>query len=429
MSNNFSRKMGFLEKFSSLNNDRMAGTTNCNAILKINTTLDFSLFKQAWEILFQRQPMLRITRRIEQEDLFFDFNADFNNIPIQFIETNDFAVVEQEYSREIVKPYDLSRYYWKTTLANMPNNSCSYIILGISHANSDGLSISWLLGDLLRLMLEIGSSQKPSTASLPIPLALDTLLDRTQFKTPQLESIPTSLVEAVSFHQPATITSARSENVFRLLSPATQQQFLNNCRQHQTTVTSMLCAALALSLHKLGYEKNDYMAMAVAFNLRNYLTQKIPDRLLAFYAHMSAFNLEIHSNQDIWSLSKQIKLKVQKALQEYTLPPNNSEIMTGVYRDWENSIANQKFYSTYCVSNLGVVDAAFAELDQHYSIESFYCSISQQALIFPLLLVAIGINHKLCLDFNFASPAFNKEAVEAIADSILYQLSLSPLYD
>lgn len=419
MPNHHSRKMGFLEKLGSLNNDRMQGTTNCNAILKINGTIDFSLFKQAWEILFQRQPMLRATQRIVGSDLFFDFNAEFNNISIKHIKTDDFKIVEQEYNCDIVKLYDLNNYYWQSTLVSMTNNNSSVIILGISHAISDGLSISWLLGDLLRIIIELNAGKKPDISSLPVAEPMDILLDRERFNNPQPALTPEPIIEAVSFHHPTTAANSRSENLFRLLEPEVQKKFLIHCRQNQTTVSSMLCAALALSLYTLGYGKNPYLNLAIAFNLRDYFTHKIPDRLLGFYAHMSSFNLDILTNEDIWSLSRRIKLKIQKVLREYVYPVDDPEIFEGIYQDWEKSIASQKFYSTYCISNLGVVDEAFKGIDPHYIIESFYCAVSDKMAIFPILLVAIGIHNKLCLDFNFCTPAFDKDAMEAIADRVV----------
>ena len=150
MQNQTSRKMGFLEKINSVIRDERMGSNSIAVMLKINNLINFAEFKTAWKILFKRHPLLHATRREEGKDYFFDFNANFFDVPIKHIETNDLEKVDQEYSRDIIKNFDVNTYLWRVTLITEKRSQCSYVIFGATHAICDAGSVSQLLGELLR---------------------------------------------------------------------------------------------------------------------------------------------------------------------------------------------------------------------------------------------------------------------------------------
>ena len=79
------RKMGFQEKITVLFHELAAGSTSVSAMINIGTIIEFEQFKEAWQILFQRQPLLRAVVQTEEQDCFFNFEANFDNIPLKHI--------------------------------------------------------------------------------------------------------------------------------------------------------------------------------------------------------------------------------------------------------------------------------------------------------------------------------------------------------
>ncbi len=417
MTKTTSRKMGFLEKLIVVIHDEMAGTASGSAMVKIKTKIDFELFKKAWHVLFQRHPFLRATLRIEDKNYFFDINAHFSDIPIKHIQSNDLAKLDNEYSRGIIKPFQLDRYFWRTTL--FTTQETSYILLGIAHTISDGTSISWLLGDLLRIILELKSGKEPDTQSRPVPPAIDEILDRDRFSVPKetAELLTNDLV----FENEASLTSATSQNLLRSLDPEVFTKLLAACREHGVTITSAMCAALTLSLLELKSNKTDALTLSIAFSLRSFTKTPVSGQDLAFYAHQLLFQLDLKHDIDFWHLAKQAKQKYSQAFHEYQLlPADNDDFYDELAAALQNNLKQKQFFVPYTISNVGPVDSAFTGCDE-FNIDGFYFTAMNKA-VFGFIVFAATINNKLCFDFNFASPALSVETATKLADGMIRHL-------
>ena len=409
--------MGFLEKLTTVIHDEMAGTPSISTMLKIKTQINFELFKQAWHILFQRHPLLRSTIRIENNNYYFDFNADFPDIPIKHMKSNDLVELDQEYSREIIRPFQSENYLWRATLFSM--NEASYIILGISHAISDATSISWLLGDLLRIILELKNHKEPDTQSRPVPVAIDEILDRDKFSPPKDTSEP--ITDDLAFENETSLTSVTSQNLFRTLDPKVFTQLLDACRKRGVTITSAMCAALTLSILELKQNKTDNLNLMMVFSLRPYTKTPVSNQDLSFYASQTLFQLDLKHDLDFWHLAKQAKQKYGQAIKEYELLPADKDAFADkLVAALKNTLEHQQFFIPYTMSNIGPIDSVFAGCDE-FNIDEFYFTALNQA-VFNFIIFAATIKNKLCLDFNFASPALSVDTATKLADRMMQHL-------
>lgn len=414
-----SRKMGALEKLTIIINDQAAGSTAVSAMLKVNAQIEFKLFKKAWHILFQRHPLLRATKRVQEKDYFFDFNADFSNIPIKHLQTEVFSEVEHEYGKKILMSFDLSHYFWRATLVTMKQECCSYVIFGAPHTICDGKCISWLFGDLLRIILDFQKGIIPNTNSFPIPPAIDKILDKTKFLP--AKDTEASSTNSMPFEKEATLNSASSENLLRVLEEGDLEKLLAACRRHGATLTSAFNAALALSILGAQEEQNDNITLSIAFSLRPYTKQPVSDRDMAFYAHQLSFNLDPHASCDFWDLALQAKKKSMQAISEYTLlSEDDYELFDKIAVSIQDNIQQKQFFIPYTISNVGVIDDAFVGCET-FGMGDFYFTVRNQS-IFVFTIFMATIHHKLYLNFNYSSPAMSKETATKLASRVFYYL-------
>ncbi|MBU0744348.1 MAG: hypothetical protein KKE11_03155 [Gammaproteobacteria bacterium] len=417
-----SRKMGFLEKINSIIHDERMGSNSIAGRVKIKSMIEFPEFKIAWEILFKRHPLLRATRREEGNDYFFDFNAEFSNILIKHIKTEDSDKIEQEYSRDIIKPFNVRSYLWRATLITTREEQCSYVIFGATHAICDAGSISQLLGELLRIILELRKGDSPDTASYPVPPAIDEIFDKEKFSPPKEPMKPP--VTNLSFEDNASLDAICSKNLLRAIEPSDLTKLLENCRANQTTITGALVAALTFAVFEIQQQDNkkDGLDIALAVSLRPYTKKEPSDRDLTDCAHGFLFHLDLKTHDDFWELAKQARNKYSQHISEYQLPSaDNHDFFNNFKKMLAEKFKQKKFNIPYNVSNIGVVDSAFKGC-KGFDVESYYFTIRNNTFI-GMFLCVTAVSNKLCLNFNFSFPAMSTKTATQLANLTMKHLS------
>ncbi len=405
-----SRPMGFLEKTSFLIHEGAEASTSISVLLKVQGALSFDIFKLAWGIMFKRHPLLHATIRKAGWGYFFDFNAVFEDIPLKEINTRNFDLIEQEYSEEIVKPFKISHYLWRATLVK-ESDTRFYILFGGLHTICDARSISWLLAEFLTVATDLSQQKTPVSDAYPIPPAYDDLIDRSRFCPTQ--EVPEA--ETLFFQSPVLPQDSRSHNILHALTPKQSASLLQRCRDHGVTITSALCAAFALAIFAAKLKHAPNLNMWTAFDLRPYTQQKTEQSVLAFYAHMLPFKLDLSNDPSFWDVAKQAITRYGKAIKAYQFGSLEDDASCEALTEGiQTHIQNAQFFVPYAVSNAGVLDAAFAKCDPHFKPEEFYFTVMNRAL-FGYLIFADSLNGRLFLNFNFTVPALASSTGEKLA--------------
>ncbi len=204
------RKMGFLEKNAILFQETTNDSTAIAAMIHLNNTLEYDIFLAAWKIMHTRHPMLRARKVGKNLDYSFRFDVCFDAIKFKYLKSDTFDLIDHEYSRVINAHFDTQQSLWRSTLITF--NQESYIIIGASHAISDGKSLSWLLGDLLRCMNEIELGKQPQVKSYPTPEPLFKLLNKANFNPPAVPTQPPE--QTFRFEGSPQKTKPASRNIY-----------------------------------------------------------------------------------------------------------------------------------------------------------------------------------------------------------------------
>lgn len=419
MNSKTSRKLGTIEKMALIRHDYANGTSSCSAMLKIRQDIDFETFKAAWHIQFDRHPMLRATIRKTDADYYFDFNAKFSNIPCKNLITNNFFDIENEFSRRINSHFDTKNYLWRTTLVNMPNKKCSYLVIGISHVISDGRSISWLLGDLLRLIKELKQGATPNRTSYEMTPAIDDLLPANYFNEDYKLAKP--LRKPLLFETDVTSNEIIPKNIFRKINAEQFIKFYDACHANKVTINSALFAAMAQSLAKLQNDNEKDVCLNFAFSLRSFAKPQIPNRTCAFYANMTAFIQRVWENS-FWEIAKEAQEKGLLALKNFKLMKADKHESFCHYADLVNSCLQKKeFFAQSTLTNVGKIDEAFFGCEE-FGLEDLYFTILNKGVT-QIIVIAVTLDNKLYLNFNYPSPVTSEQTINKFVDTFMQCLS------
>ncbi len=413
---NNKRKLGVREKTTRILEKEAHGSTAMSTLIKVDALIDFTLFHQAWHIMFDRQPLLHATVTGSNNDHSFNFSANFSDIEIKHLTNIPFKDIETEYSISIVKNFTETKSLWRATLITIEEENSSYIIFGCSHIISDGKSISWLLGDLLRCIIELEVGKEPQRTSYPIPEPLENIFDYTRFSPPPQP--PQLSLKAAQFENSPSVQAPVSKNILHRLEPNIVDQLLQSCRAHNVTVTAAISAAMMQAFLEQDNIVDNEMIFSVALNLRPYTKPLVEERVLALYAHQVMFALNYDSDISFWETTKQILHTYRKTIYEYALDesgdPSALEALTNSIL---GSIEKEQCFIPYTCSNLGVVDKAFEDCGK-YNVSNYFFTVKNQLLL-SMVVFATTIQNTLCLDFNYCVPVISDKTAQAYAERTL----------
>lgn len=409
---NISRQMSSLERFADILHSAAEGATAVGTLVKVNRLVSLPLFLSAWQVLFARHPMLRATVREEQGRGFFDFNACFGEVPIWEVTTERFEDIEKIYGDESVQSFAGQRYLWRSILIHVPNAPYTYMVFGASHSICDGKSIARLFNELLDVMDALEQGRIPPEISQATPDPIDAILDRARFVSIQTQSTgPTT----VAFDAPSTVSQAQTHNILKTLDAQTFARLTKACTAEKTTVTAVLCAALALAARTVRHPHAEQLLLSTAVDLRPYTTTQVTPSVLAFYAHQVFFEVDV-AQSDLWAVARQSKALYSESIKTYALPDaGNPALVVELKQMLADSIRNNQFLITYCVTNAGQLDGTFAN---HPEVESFHFTVNNRAM-FVMVVSAATVKGQLCLNFNYTTPALHRETAQALVDNMM----------
>lgn len=411
------RKMGFFEALMIRMHEQLQGHGSVATTTRVKGTISFSDFKQALNLLFERHPPLRATAYAKNNAYYFNFNAQFNNIPITFVQTDDKHVPHQLLTQEAAQPFELSKYLWRAYLVS--NNDHEHdIVLGCSHAISDGMSLANLNSEILVAIQDTQSNQLFSLPRLPLLPSMEALITNKNTSN-EIEEHAES-VNILHLKNKYNIDNAHSCSIIRTLKPAQMNKITQACREYQITINSALNIALFKALMESQELKELNAPIFNAVNVRPMSEGKIKQENLGGYASNIEIKISCKETSDFWELTKKFNATLSAALiNQDILIPINPDIsnLDRVIKLMKEKRDQQIFPLQYAVlSNLGKIDNLFSKISANHSVQDFRFTILNPAAVYGVNLFVSTLENKMNLVFTFTEPMSDINWIEKLAD-------------
>ncbi|MBO1071878.1 MAG: alcohol acetyltransferase [Dolichospermum sp. DEX189] len=419
------RKLGQLEETMEILNQR-AKTWNVVTISRIRGNIQETVLRQSLNIIQYRHPALN-SHIINSRNSYYYQSKGTGKLPLQVVNIRESQEWEAIVNAEMNQVIDSSKYLLRVVLVKILNQqNINYLITTTHHAITDGLSSVQLHSEILTYCQKIteGKSLPIVTTLEPLPPIEKLLPTWTNSFKSKLGRVALLLNIALQkyWNQPKAlrvekyvpISQRRCEIIHRQLSEESTRQFIQQCRQENTTVQSALCAALMLTVSKQlakNHEDNIPVSCLSYLDLRRRLQPEISTENMTVLAASLMKFYRITNNTSFWELARKVKHNLNEKIHQ-------GEIFQMIYLakyliNFSLLFPNQ-VSPTVSVSNLGKVNIPHTYGELELEEISF---VGSHALYAGMFIVhAATFQEKMTLNFVFSQPSLNQQTMERLVD-------------
>ena len=419
------RKLGQLEETMEILNQR-AKTWNVVTISRIRGNIQETVLRQSLNIIQYRHPALN-SHIINSRNSYYYQSKGTGKLPLQVVNIRESQEWEAIVNAEMNQVIDSSKYLLRVVLVKILNQqNINYLITTTHHAITDGLSSVQLHSEILTYCQKIteGKSLPIVTTLEPLPPIEKLLPTWTNSFKSKLGRVALLLNIALQkyWNQPKAlrvekyvpISQRRCEIIHRQLSEESTRQFIQQCRQENTTVQSALCAALMLTVSKQlakNHEDNIPVSCLSYLDLRRRLQPEISTENMTVLAASLMKFYRITNNTSFWELARKVKHNLNEKIHQ-------GEIFQMIYLakyliNFSLLFPNQ-VSPTVSVSNLGKVNIPHNYGELELEEISF---VGSHALYAGMFIVhAATFQEKMTLNFVFSQPSLNQQTMERLVD-------------
>ena len=430
------RKLGQLEETMEILNQR-AKTWNVVTISRIRGNIQETVLRQSLNIIQYRHPALN-SHIINSRNSYYYQSKGTGKLPLQVVNIRESQEWEAIVNAEMNQVIDSSKYLLRVVLVKILNQqNINYLITTTHHAITDGLSSVQLHSEILTYCQKIteGKSLPIVTTLEPLPPIEKLLPTWTNSFKSKLGRVALLLNIAFQkyWNQPKAlrvekyvpISQRRCEIIHRQLSEESTRQFIQQCRQENTTVQSALCAALMLTVSKQltkSHEDNIRVSCLSYLDLRRHLQPEISQENMTVLAASLMGFYRITNNICFWELARKVKQTLNKKI-------NQGEIfqMILIAKQLINFslLFPNQVSATVSISNVGKINIPHSYGQLELEEISF---VGSHALYAGMFIVhAATFQEKMTLNFVFSQPSLHRETMEKIVDNCInYIMKFSP---
>ncbi|MCE2905071.1 MAG: condensation domain-containing protein [Anabaena sp. CoA2_C59] len=430
------RKLGQLEETMEILNQR-AKTWNLVTISRIQGNLQETVLRQSLDILQYRHPALN-SHIINSKNSYYFQSIDTGKLPLQIVNIGESQEWEAVVNAEMNQVIDSSKYLLRVVLVKILNQrNINYLITTTHHAITDGLSSIKLHSEILTYcqIITEGKSIPVATTLAALPPIEKLLPAWTNSFKGKIGRIYLLLniafqkywnqLKTLRVEKYVPISQRHCEIIHRQLNQESTQQFIQQCRQENTTVQSALCAALMLTVSKQltkSHEDNIRVSCLSYLDLRRHLQPEISQENMTVLAASLMGFYRITNNICFWELARKVKQTLNKKI-------NQGEIfqMILIAKQLINFslLFPNQVSATVSISNVGKINIPHSYGQLELEEISF---VGSHALYAGMFIVhAATFQEKMTLNFVFSQPSLHRETMEKIVDNCInYIMKFSP---
>lgn len=267
-------------------------------------TLHLKGLQQALVKVQQRHPLLNVKIALDRSEIPWVV-TDTGSIPVRLVERHSPHQWQQEVERELSNPFD-----WHQAplirLVLVRGNDASDLIISCHHSISDGMSVVFLLRDILQIL---GTPDRSLSALPPHPPYAQLIPHFEPKPKPPASPFEPSLATT------PTQSTVPAHSCPRLhawsLTTAETSAIVHACKQAQTTVHTAICAAFLLTIaQQPEVDAATPLKCLTAINFRRFLPAIEDD--FGFYYGLIKTVHSIDPALSVWELARLIKAELDR---------------------------------------------------------------------------------------------------------------------
>ncbi len=264
--------------------------------------------QQALTKVQQRHPLLNVRIVLSSSGIPW-FITDSAQIPVREVQRHSPQQWQQEVEQELSHPFDWSQAPLIRVVL-LQGEDVSDLIVTCKHAIADGMSVVFLLRDIL---LAIGFPNQ-DLSILPKQQNYEQLVPQFEQKCRALSFEPSL---SLANTKPTLPEKSRPRLHTWSLSTAETSTIIHRCQQAQTSVHAAICAAFLLAMSSQGTQKNEFVESTPLkclspINIRRFLPEIEED--FGFYFTGSVTTDNITPNLSLWDLAHSIKVQLNQKI-------------------------------------------------------------------------------------------------------------------
>ncbi|MEH2360876.1 phthiocerol/phthiodiolone dimycocerosyl transferase family protein [Nostoc sp.] len=296
--------------------------TNVTLCAQITGTLTNQQLTVALAKVQQRHPLLAVKIVIDYDRQPRFVSEDVPNIPLRVIERQGEEHWCQEIEEELIRPFS-----WSDgpliRVVFLQSFEVSELIVTINHCIGDGLSLAYLIKDILHEVSEPGTLQ-PQQCLTELPPCEELLpfstheLNRDFFdKDFHLPKITQSDLETTKHYV------SQKENLGKIdigllhwyLLPKETARLVLCCREKQTSVHGALCASFLLAMAKKVKSADEVLLKCISpLNLRHYLQPPIGEDFGVYFTREVTHHQIKPATSDFWEVAREVKYQINQVI-------------------------------------------------------------------------------------------------------------------
>jgi NRPS condensation-like uncharacterized protein len=425
------RELGMLETYVKFFYEEANGTTGVTAVIQLAGPLTADLIKRGLLLLQKRHPLLRATLsqsksgrdcfEIDKEPLEMPLNIQNRVGSEQWIQIYERQLNETFISRQ--------RYLWHlTALLDDSKEGNHELIASFHHTIIDGQSLGNFFCDLLSYLQALSNGETTEIESLPMMPNFEQLQDKMVGWNKYLQKSEAGFKQLLDikddlypYENNPPLFERQTKVICDESGKSQLERMVSRSRENNTTLTSLLYAALLLALYQVKGEEDGHSGRhqitVTPVDMRSRCSPVIASDVIGSYVSVVTTVHHVETNTPLWDLARSCGEQIKKGVGEQAYYPKafDRETFLEILRGMGKGPLEGKFFLGIGITNYGLLDLPLEFGPFH--VNKFHSGATRHAGDWLMLLHTASVGGKLCYDFCYEVPLLSEKTAGKIVET------------
>lgn len=401
---------------------------NIVVVLRITGKLTIELLENALEKMQQRHPLLKARIELDDKGMPMVTSEKVGSIPIRIIDRFDDKATQKEFHKELVTHFDYENKELPLfRVSFLPTQKNSDIILCGQHSICDGLSIVFLVRDIIYYLNNPLGKVEVLDAPARDEDIFTPKIRRRISKSPLRAYLMISLLKVVHAflfgfrkgrkHLERKLKANHDDiQIYSWnFSESQTEEFLKRCKREKISVHSAICTAFL----------PDISTINNPVNLRERLSFPIGDSY-GLFASGTVFKMKYKKRKDFWSNTHRYQRKLIWNLRDGKVfgiykSINKSVPLSFISKSRDVFVDIVSKQNPFAITNLGSLDRLGLVLDSdEFTVDSFYGAVS--STFDAITILVFTLRKKMHFHMHYMESVHDIDELKQLSENVIKRL-------